>query len=40
MLSFMHRRKKEYQMLYFPLDEPLSQKDKLARKEVHSTRIC
>jgi len=33
-------RKKEYQILYFPLDEPLSRNDQLARKEVHSTRIC
>jgi len=32
--------KKEYQILYFPLEEPLSRTDQLARKEVHSTKIC
>jgi len=33
-------RKKEYQILYFPLSEPLSQKEQLARKEVRSTNMC
>jgi len=33
-------RKKEYQILYFPMTEPLTPAEQLARQDVHSTKIC
>ncbi|KZP23665.1 hypothetical protein FIBSPDRAFT_452708 [Athelia psychrophila] len=32
-------KKNEYQILYFPMDDPLSPREQLARKEVFSTKI-
>jgi hypothetical protein len=34
------KRKDQYQILYFPLDEPLNEKQRLSRKEVTSTKVC
>lgn len=39
-LDMLFSRKKEYQILYFPLDEPLCRQKQLARKEVRSISIC
>jgi len=33
------KRKDQYQILYFPLDEPLSEKQRLSRKEVISAKV-
>ena len=45
-LLWVHRadpfcsREKQYQILYFPLEEPLSEQAQTARKVVSATRIC
>lgn len=33
-----YRKKNEYQILYFPMEDPLSPDEQLARKEVYSTK--
>lgn len=35
-----HSRKKQYQILYFPMTAPLTKQERIQRKEVTSTKVC
>jgi hypothetical protein len=38
--SLLPRRNRRYQILYFTLEEPLNEAERIKRKVVNSIRIC